>query len=251
MPVLVFKASTPRSGAAPGLATESGFVSGAIGDLTRHASSTDVHASNPPRSTHMIRAFDILVAFVAIVLFLPFILLIALLIKGFSSGPAIFCQRRIGRDGATFPCLKFRTMVVNSEAVLASLLEGSEEARCEWERDQKLRRDPRVTPIGEFLRKTSLDELPQLFNILAGQMSVVGPRPIVESEIIRYGTRFPAYCSVKPGLTGLWQVNGRNDVSYGFRVRLDALYAQRQSLSLNIAICVKTVPAILASRGCY
>jgi lipopolysaccharide/colanic/teichoic acid biosynthesis glycosyltransferase len=140
---------------------------------------------------------------------------------------------------------------VDAQAQLDRLLAESDDAREEWTRDQKLRNDPRVTRIGDFLRRTSLDELPQLFNIVAGQMSIVGPRPIVEGEIARYGSRFEAYCSVRPGLTGLWQISGRNDVSYGMRVRLDSLYAQRQSLALNVVICLKTVPAILTSRGCY
>lgn len=248
MPVLELKRSAPPEGVATTSAEESEFIPRNIQGPGKRESG---RSSDTRPSAHSIRVFDVLVALVAIVLFLPVMLLIALLIKGFGSGPAIFRQRRIGRNGVAFPCLKFRTMVVDSEAVLMSLLETSEEARREWERDQKLRRDPRVTPIGEFLRKTSLDELPQLFNVLAGHMSIVGPRPIVESEIVRYGSRFRDYCSVRPGLTGLWQVNGRNDVSYGYRVRLDSLYAQRQSLSLNIAICAKTVPAVLASRGSY
>lgn len=199
----------------------------------------------------LIRGFDVAVAAIAIIALLPLLLIIALMVRVTSTGPVVFRQKRVGRDGVMFPCLKFRSMVVDAQAQLDRLLAQSEEARQEWDRDQKLRRDPRITPIGEFLRKTSLDELPQLFNILVGQMSIVGPRPIVEGEIIRYGSRFGHYCSVRPGLTGLWQISGRNDVSYAMRVRLDSLYAQRRSLGLNVAICFKTVPAILTSRGCY
>lgn len=199
----------------------------------------------------LIRGFDIAVAGLAIVVLLPLMILIACMVKIASPGPAIFRQQRVGRDGVLFPCLKFRSMVVDAQAQLDRLLAESADAREEWDRDQKLRHDPRVTRIGDFLRRTSLDELPQLFNIIAGQMSVVGPRPIVESEIARYGSRFDDYCSVRPGLTGLWQISGRNDVSYGMRVRLDSLYAQRQSLGLNVVICFRTVPAILTSRGCY
>ena len=199
----------------------------------------------------MIRGFDVTVAAAAIVALLPLMLLIALFVRMTSAGPVVFRQQRVGRDGVMFPCLKFRSMVIDAQAQLDRLLAHSEEARLEWDRDQKLRRDPRITPIGDFLRKTSLDELPQLFNILVGQMSIVGPRPIVENEIVRYGSRFGHYCSVRPGLTGLWQISGRNDVSYAMRVRLDSLYAQRRSLGLNVAICFKTVPAILSSRGCY
>lgn len=197
------------------------------------------------------RAFDVTVAMIAILIFLPFIVLVALAIKLSTPGPALFVQHRVGRDGKLFPCLKFRTMVVNSQEVLKDLLATSPAARMEWDRDQKLRNDPRITPIGAILRKSSLDELPQLFNILAGQMSVVGPRPIIEAEIHRYGARFGAYCSVRPGLTGLWQVSGRNEVSYETRVRLDALYALRKSTLYDFAICLRTVPAVIGSRGVY
>ncbi|MEE4454451.1 sugar transferase [Novosphingobium resinovorum] len=197
------------------------------------------------------RAFDMAIALVAILIFLPFLILAMVAIKLSAPGPALFIQPRVGRDGRLFPCLKFRTMVVNSQEVLQDLLASSPDARLEWERDQKLRKDPRITPIGAILRKSSLDELPQLFNILVGHMSVVGPRPIVEAEIKRYGNRFAAYCSVRPGLTGLWQVSGRNEVSYETRVRLDALYALRKSTIYDLAICLRTVPAVIGSRGVY
>lgn len=202
-------------------------------------------------SLGLIRAFDLVVAFVAILLFLPLMLFFALAIRATSPGPAIFYQQRVGLHGKRFPCLKFRTMVVDAQARLETLLEQSEAARAEWARDQKLRNDPRITPLGAFLRRTSLDELPQLFNVLVGQMSIVGPRPIVENEIIRYGNRFAHYCAVRPGLTGLWQISGRNDISYARRVRLDSFYAQRQCFVFNVAICIRTVPAVLASRGSY
>jgi lipopolysaccharide/colanic/teichoic acid biosynthesis glycosyltransferase len=197
------------------------------------------------------RAFDILLAFIAILIFLPFLILAAFSIKFSAPGPVLFVQYRVGRDGKLFPCLKFRSMVVNAQDVLNDLLASSAEARAEWQRDQKLRRDPRITPIGAILRKSSLDELPQLFNILAGHMSIVGPRPIIEAEIHRYGSRFGAYCSVRPGLTGLWQVSGRNEVSYEARVRLDALYALRKSTLYDLAICFRTIPAVIGSRGVY
>nr|KIS34104.1 hypothetical protein TQ38_04650 [Novosphingobium sp. P6W] len=197
------------------------------------------------------RAFDLAVSALALLLFLPLLLLVALAVRLTSYGPVLFVQQRIGRDGKQFPCLKFRSMVVDARERLETLLSSSEEARQEWARDQKLRSDPRITPIGRILRKTSLDELPQLLNVLFGHMSVVGPRPIVEGEVARYGHRFGAYCSVRPGLTGLWQVSGRNEVSYDTRVRLDAFYALRKSLVYDFAICLRTVPAVLASRGCY
>ncbi|WP_200844712.1 MULTISPECIES: sugar transferase [unclassified Novosphingobium] len=199
----------------------------------------------------VMRAFDLAVSALALLLFLPLLLLVALAVRLTSNGPVLFVQQRIGRDGKQFPCLKFRSMVVDARERLEALLSSSEEARQEWARDQKLRSDPRITPIGRILRKTSLDELPQLLNVLFGHMSVVGPRPIVEGEVARYGNRFGAYCSVRPGLTGLWQVSGRNEVSYDIRVRLDAFYALRKSLAYDFAICLRTVPAVLASRGCY
>lgn len=198
-----------------------------------------------------IRAFDLIVAGSAIIILLPIMLVIYALVKITNPGPALFWQNRVGKDGQMFPCLKFRTMVMDAQDQLERLLAQSEAAREEWARDQKLRHDPRITPIGAFLRKSSLDELPQLFNVLIGQMSVVGPRPIVQSEIVRYGNRFSSYCAVRPGLTGLWQISGRNNVSYDMRVRLDSLYVKRQSLSVNLAICFRTLPAILSSRGCY
>ncbi|WP_395331106.1 sugar transferase [Novosphingobium sp. BL-8H] len=197
------------------------------------------------------RSFDILASALALVALLPMILLVALTVRLSSRGPVLFVQQRVGHGGRLFPCFKFRSMVCNAQDVLERLLAESPDARDEWERDQKLRRDPRITAVGRFLRKSSLDELPQLLNVLLGHMSIVGPRPIVMAEIDRYGRRFDAYCSVRPGLTGLWQVSGRNEVSYEARVRLDARYAQRKSLYYDLAICLRTVPAVLASRGCY
>jgi exopolysaccharide production protein ExoY len=197
------------------------------------------------------RVFDLLIATVALIVFAPLMLLIALLIRISGDGPVVFVQQRIGKGGLAFPCLKFRSMVSNSAEVLETLLSESADARDEWRRDQKLRNDPRITPIGRILRKTSLDELPQLFNIIAGQMSIVGPRPIVSNEIERYGSFFDAYCSVRPGLTGMWQISGRNDVNYDARVQLDTMYASRKSVSYDFMICVRTIPAVLASKGCY
>jgi len=207
--------------------------------------------STPHSSAALMRGFDMSVAGLAILAFLPLMLIVFLLVKYTSKGPGVFCQQRVGRNGDMFPCYKFRTMVIDAQEQLERVLAQSPTARLEWERDQKLRHDPRITPIGEFLRKTSLDELPQLFNILLGQMSVVGPRPIVQNEISRYGARFSDYCSVRPGLTGLWQISGRNDVSYAMRVRLDSFYSRHHSLTLDIAICLRTIPAVLGSRGCY
>jgi lipopolysaccharide/colanic/teichoic acid biosynthesis glycosyltransferase len=150
-----------------------------------------------------------------------------------------------------FYCLKFRTMVVDAEERLARLLRDDAAARGEWERDHKLRNDPRVTALGRFLRRSSLDELPQLLNVLRGEMSIVGPRPIVEAEIAHYGRRIANYCSVKPGLTGIWQVSGRNDVDYRTRVAMDCLYAKSFRPSLYLWLVIATIPAVLMRRGSY
>lgn len=197
----------------------------------------------------LIRALDVAIALGLLVFFLPLMLIVvATLIPG---GKIFFAQRRIGRDGAEFHCLKFRSMVVDAEARLADLLRTSPEARAEWAESQKLRDDPRITRIGRFLRRTSLDELPQLLNILEGTMSIVGPRPIVQSEIERYGRHFRKYCAVKPGLTGLWQVSGRSDVDYRRRVALDMLYIKSRSVRIYLLIVVKTPMMVLGARGSY
>ena len=142
-------------------------------------------------------------------------------------------------------------MAIDAEERLAELLARDPIARAEWARDHKLRDDPRATPLGVFLRRSSLDELPQLFNVLQGTMSLVGPRPIVDAEIARYGKRFQHYCAVKPGITGLWQVSGRNDVSYRTRVALDCIYAKSRSPGLYLWIVVVTIPAVLLRKGSY
>lgn len=189
------------------------------------------------------------VALALLVFLLPVMLLIGMLVAMHDGGPMLFQHQRIGLGGRSFGCLKFRTMSIDAQAKLADLLARDETARREWAQDQKLRRDPRITPLGQVLRKTSLDELPQLINVLRGDMNLVGPRPIVESEIARYGRRFRSYGSVKPGITGLWQISGRNDVAYGTRVALDSLYAQRRSPALDMWILLKTVPAVLLRHG--
>ncbi len=142
-------------------------------------------------------------------------------------------------------------MAIDAEQRLQQLLATDATARAEWALDHKLKRDPRITPLGQFLRTSSLDELPQLFNVLRGEMSLVGPRPVVQAESVKYGSRFKAYCSVRPGITGLWQVSGRNDVSYRRRVAMDVLYARYKSLPLDFKILLLTVPAVLLKRGCY
>ena len=199
----------------------------------------------------LMRAFDIVAATGVLLLTAPLLVTIALLVWLMDGGPALYSQPRVGRDGRHFRCLKFRSMCVDADARLARLLASDENARREWQADYKLRADPRITRLGRFLRKTSLDETPQLINVLRGEMSLVGPRPIVDAEIPRYGRRFAAYCAQRPGITGLWQVSGRNDVSYKRRVALDTAYAARKSLALDMRILAATIPAVLKRRGSY
>lgn len=195
------------------------------------------------------RSYDVLSA-VSMLLFLsPVMLVVALLIRFQGDGPIVFSHKRIGKDGIPFHCYKFRTMVIDAEERLANLLANDPMAEAEWKRDQKLNDDPRITALGRFLRRSSLDELPQLINIIKGEMSLVGPRPIVSNEVSRYGIYFDAYTSVKPGVTGLWQVSGRNDLSYEQRVQLDVHYAMNWTVLGDIGLTLRTVPAVLLSRG--
>lgn len=194
-------------------------------------------------------AVDWLLAFIALLFFLPFFIIIAIIIKRSDGGPIIFRHQRIGKDGKSFPCFKFRTMVPDAGQRLERLLATDPEARCEWEQNQKLRKDPRITPAGEFLRKTSLDELPQFLNVLRGEMAIIGPRPIITEEIHHYGQHFADYTSVRPGISGLWQVSGRSDIGYDERVSLDVRYVREQSLRLDLKLMFKTVWVVLLRRG--
>jgi exopolysaccharide production protein ExoY len=190
--------------------------------------------------------------FTALVLLLvlsPVFLIICALIWRKDGAPIFFGHFRVGYRGRVFRCLKFRTMYREAGQMLQALLESSPEARAEWARDQKLRNDPRITPIGHFLRKTSLDELPQLFNVLRGEMNLVGPRPIIVEELTRYGRSRWDYLAVKPGITGLWQVSGRNLVSYEQRVALDRRYVEQQSAWLDLTILVRTVKVLITREG--
>ena len=196
------------------------------------------------------RVLDIAGALAIGLVFSPLILVIAVRMAQ-EGGPILFRHRRIGQGGKIFECLKFRTMVPNAEQILQELLERDPEARAEWLRDHKLRSDPRVTRLGRFLRKTSLDELPQLWNVLRGEMSLVGPRPIVKEEMLRYGRYLPAYLAAKPGVTGLWQVTGRNDTNYRRRVVLDTYYVRKQTLLMDLRILLKTVQVVLWGHGAY
>lgn len=198
-----------------------------------------------------VRALDIVVATIALLVFSPLLLLLAAMTFAADRGPIFYAHPRRGRDGKRFPCFKFRTMSSNADEQLRHLLATCELSRAEWERDRKLRNDPRIIPGGAFLRRMSLDELPQLFNVLRGDMSVVGPRPIVDDEVSRYGRHYGAYCSVKPGLTGLWQISGRNNVSYRRRVACDVLYARNKSAVTDLRIIACTIPVVLLSKGAY
>jgi lipopolysaccharide/colanic/teichoic acid biosynthesis glycosyltransferase len=197
------------------------------------------------------RALDIIGAGVGLVLLAPFFLIVALMVRA-DGGPAFFAHQRVGRGGKLFGCLKFRSMVIDSQARLEALLASDPAARAEWEATRKLKIDPRITRIGRFLRSTSLDELPQLINVLRGEMSLVGPRPVQEAEIDRYyGASAAHYMAVRPGITGLWQVSGRSETSYESRVALDVSYVSRPSLLADISILLRTPVAVLSRRGAH
>lgn len=197
------------------------------------------------------RCFDVMGALAVIILLLPLFCLIALAIKLWDRGPVFYRHKRIGLNGAAFDCLKFRSMVTNSDEVLLRHLAANRDAAREWEVGRKLKRDPRITPLGSSMRKTSIDELPQLLNILKGEMSFVGPRPIVTAEMPKYGDCIGHYLRARPGLTGPWQISGRNDVDYATRVALDRTYIEEWSFWRDLAIIAKTARVVVTARGCY
>ena len=194
---------------------------------------------------------DYILTIIGTILISPILLFIAAWIYYDSPGPVIFKHIRIGKNGKSFPCYKFRSMCVDADAKLAELLANDPEARAEWERDFKLKNDPRITKSGAFLRKTSLDELPQLFNVLRGEMSLVGPRPIIQEELERYGEFVDDYLMVKPGITGMWQVNGRSDTTYDERVQMDSWYVRNWSVWLDFMLLWRTIKAVVAGKGAY
>ena len=197
------------------------------------------------------RCIDIAIASAALLLASPLLLAIALLVKLGSDGPTFFSHHRIGLNGRRFAAWKFRTMYTHGDTLLHQHLQQDGSALAEWQRDHKLREDPRVTPLGSILRKWSLDELPQIWNVLKGDMSIVGPRPIINEEAVRYGDVFELYTSVRPGITGLWQVSGRNNTTYEERVRLDAYYVLNWSPWLDAYILIKTILTIIRRTGAY
>jgi exopolysaccharide production protein ExoY len=197
------------------------------------------------------RVFDVLVVILTLLLLSP-LFLIAMLSLWILQGRPIFIRhRRVGLGGRSFFCLKLRTMVNDGDEMLRHHLDENKHARMEWEANCKLKDDPRITPLGSVLRKSSVDELPQLINILRGDMSLVGPRPIIEEELDHYGAHISHYYRVRPGLTGLWQISGRSDVSYPYRVKLDVAYVERMSFMTDLLILMKTVPAVLKLKGSY
>ena len=198
------------------------------------------------------RIFDVVFSAIALLLLSPIFIIIAILIKIFSPGPVFFSHKRIGKNGKFFRVYKFRTMVPNAEQILQKWLKNNPEIRKEYEKDFKLKNDPRIIPvIGNFLRKSSLDELPQFFNSLIGDMSVVGPRPIVEKELEKYHRFAPKLLSVKPGITGLWQVSGRNDIDYDERIAMDMEYIDNHSFFGDLKIIFQTVMVMVFRKGAY
>lgn len=197
------------------------------------------------------RCLDVLLVIAVAPVLFPMMLILGLVVWFSSPGPVFYAHRRIRRNGAFFSMWKFRTMCQNSAEVLELYLTKHPQARAEWNKSHKLRCDPRVTAVGRFMRRYSLDELPQMWNVLTGQMSLVGPRPIVAAEVEKYGDSFGCYCRVKPGLTGLWQVSGRSTLSYDARVALDCEYVQRWSLRRDMVILTRTFVSVVNPDGAY
>lgn len=203
------------------------------------------------QSSSLKRAMDLAIAVPAVIFISPLLMAIYALLKIFDPGPALFTQMRVGRDGKQFLVYKFRTMRVDAEARLKSLLEADPRAAAEWAKYQKLRNDPRVTLLGRILRKSSLDELPQLLNILRGEMSVIGPRPVTSAEVQRYGADYAFYVAARPGVLGLWQVRGRNKLTYPERVAMDVEYVKTWSIWADCKIILMAIPVVLLGRGAY
>ncbi len=218
------------------------FVAGSR--MANHASTSSTRLSET-----LVLRLNQVVALLLLLLLSPLLIGIAFLIWKRDGAPVLFAHYRVGLDGKLFRCMKFRSMLRNSEQVLADLLRDDPRARDEWARDQKLKHDPRITSIGRFLRHSSLDELPQLLNVLRGEMNLVGPRPITVAELTRYGSVRWHYLSVRPGITGLWQVSGRNDTTYEERVSLDRRYVEQRSLLGDLAILAKTARVVVRREG--
>jgi exopolysaccharide production protein ExoY len=211
----------------------------------------EVAGSSQPIGTSAKRCIDIVLAISGIVLLAPLLIICFVATMITSPGPALFRHKRVGFNGKHFDCLKFRTMVTDAPERLQRLLKSDPLAASEWAANRKLKDDPRVTAIGAILRKSSLDELPQLFNVLKGEMSIVGPRPVTDEELQRYTTSMGAYLACRPGITGLWQVSGRSSTTYDKRVACDAFYARNWSMALDAKIVIVTIPSLLVSDCAY
>jgi len=195
------------------------------------------------------RTFDIVVTAALIVVLAPLLFLLALAVKVQDGGPVFFVQQRVGYRGGRFPCLKFRSMIVQAEARMEDVLRDDPEAAREWREKQKLTRDPRVTSVGIVLRATSADEFPQLINVLRGDMSIVGPRPMLPEQTDDYGPAYSRYCAARPGITGLWQVSGRSETTFRRRAELDEIYLQGWSLLTDLSLLVRTIGVVVRKRG--
>jgi Undecaprenyl-phosphate galactose phosphotransferase WbaP len=206
---------------------------------------------NMPLHSMIKRAMDLTLLTLASVVVLPLMALLAIQVRRSSPGSVFYGQERLGRGGRKFKAWKFRSMVHNADKALEQYLAEHPELQAEWQRDHKLKNDPRITEIGRFLRKTSLDELPQLWNVLRGEMSLVGPRPIVQAEVPKYSHCYSLYTRVRPGMTGLWQVSGRNNTTYETRIGLDARYVRNWSVWLDIYLLARTVKTLLKCEGAY
>jgi exopolysaccharide production protein ExoY len=221
-----------------------------LADVRRDVQFSPVEISRPIGLVSK-RLIDIILAISGIILLAPLLIICFVATVATSPGPAVFRHRRVGFNGKYFDCLKFRTMVTDAPERLRRLLESDPVAAAEWAASRKLRTDPRVTAIGAVLRKSSLDELPQLFNVLRGDMSIVGPRPVTDEELVRYSGAISAYLACRPGITGLWQVSGRSTTSYSKRVACDTFYARKWSMALDAKIVIVTIPALLLSDSAY
>jgi len=215
--------------------------------LSQH---THVKAAKP--QLFFKRLFDILFSLSILTIFFPLFLIITLAIRLTSKGNAIYGQMRVGKNGIPFRCYKFRTMYQNAETKLHEILANDPVRKREWETTHKLKNDPRITSIGTFLRKSSLDELPQFWNVLKGDLSVVGPRPVVQEEITKhFGNKALKIFSIRPGITGLWQISGRSDTSYSKRIALDEYYVENRNFLRDLKIIILTIPSIFSKKGAY
>ena len=219
-----------------------------VNDIVTTGSGSPTESSSRRTGGTSKRVFDIVLSILMLPILLPIIAALYIAVRA-EGGPGFFAHTRVGRNGTHFRCWKIRTMVPDAQERLEELLRNDSAAREEWERDRKLRNDPRVTRLGDFLRRSSLDELPQIWNVLCGEMSLIGPRPVTEPELQRYGGEVWAYLAMRPGITGLWQVSGRNDVSYEERVMLDVTYYNGVSLMSDLRILFLTVGVVLGKTG--